>query len=75
MHTEFLQSSVASTTEYLAYIPNFKRRTSELNESAFFFFFYSTNSKSQLNSMKVVFSLETSNEESTVFLIKLLRAA
>lgn len=37
VHAEFLQSSVASTTEFLAYIPNFKRRTSELN--AFFFFF------------------------------------
>lgn len=35
-HAEFLQSSVASTTEFLAYISNFKCRTSELNASFFF---------------------------------------
>lgn len=41
----------------------------------FFFFFYSTNFQNQQKSIKVVFSLETPNEESTVFLFKLLVAA
>lgn len=66
MRAEFLLSSVASTTEYLAYIPNFKRRTSELNASTFFFL--NTVRISKASSMRVVFSLETPYEESTVIL-------
>lgn len=75
MRAEFLLSSVASTTEYLAYIPNFKRRTSELNASTFFFFFLNTVQISKASSMRVVFSLETPYEESTVILYKLLVTA
>lgn len=74
MRAEFLLSSVASTTEYLAYIPNFKRRTSELNASTFFFFL-NTVQISKASSMRVVFSLETPYEESTVILYKLLVTA
>lgn len=70
LHVEFLPSSVASTTEYLAYVLNFKCRISELNAVIFF---NSMNFQSQQKRMKVVFSLETPNEESAVF--KLLVAA
>lgn len=63
MHAEFLQPPVASTTEYLAYIPNFRQnlRTKCISSSVKI-------SKASKKPLKVVFYLETPNEESTILL-------